>query len=66
MKRYPTYLPQNPECVKCEHLSSCADGCMVESMSDDGDCLIPDQHCCYFHKHIGEAAVRDAANEAIE
>ena len=59
-------IAKNPECEKCEHLSSCLGGCMVESMSDDGDYLIPDQRCCYFHKHIGEAAVRAAADEAIK
>ncbi len=58
-------IAKNPDCEKCEHLSSCLGGCIVEDISDEGDYLIPDHRCCYFHKHIGEAAVRAAADEAI-
>ena len=39
---------------------------MVEDMSADGDFLVPDRTCCYFHKYIGEDAVRAAADRAIE
>jgi radical SAM protein with 4Fe4S-binding SPASM domain len=59
-------LARNPECRDCEHWPECTAGCMVECMSDDGDYLIPDTRICHFHKHIGEAAVRDVADRAIE
>ena len=58
-------LARNPECSACGHLPNCMGGCMVQSMSEEGDYLIPDQRCCYFHKHIGEAAVREIADAAI-
>ncbi|MBQ8136587.1 MAG: SPASM domain-containing protein [Clostridia bacterium] len=58
-------LAKNPECAACEYLPKCCGGCMVESITDEGDYLVPDQRCCYFHKHIGEQAVRDAADAAI-
>ena len=58
-------LAKNPECAECEHLPQCCGGCMVQDMTDDGDWLVPDQRCCYFHKHIGEQAVRDVADAAI-
>ena len=38
---------------------------MVESASEEGDYLIPDQRTCHFHKHIGEEEVRKVADEAI-
>ena len=41
-------------------------GCMVEGITDDGDYLVPDSRCCYFHRHIGEDAVRAVADSAIE
>jgi len=58
-------LARNPKCDFCEHLPKCCGGCMVESITDAGDYLVPDERCCYFHKHIGEQAVRDAADAAI-
>ncbi|MBR3316473.1 MAG: radical SAM protein [Atopobiaceae bacterium] len=58
-------IAKNPECAECEHLEACCGGCMVEDITDDGDYLVPDGRCCYFHKHIGEQAVRDAADAAI-
>lgn len=38
---------------------------MVKNITDDGDYLVPDLRCCYFHKHIGEQAVREAVDAAI-
>ncbi|MBR5162866.1 MAG: radical SAM protein, partial [Schwartzia sp.] len=58
-------LAKNPECAKCEHLPRCCGGCMIEGITDEGDYLVPDGRCCYFHKHIGEAAVRETADAAI-
>ena len=58
-------LARNPECAACEYLPVCCGGCMVQGITDDGDYLIPDTRCCYFHKHIGEAAVREVADAAI-
>ena len=58
-------LAKNPECAACEYLPVCCGGCMVEGITDDGDYLVPDLRCCYFHKHIGEQAVRKAADAAI-
>ena len=58
-------IAKNPECAKCEHLPECCGGCMIQDITDDGDYLVPDSRCCYFHKHIGEKAVREAADAAI-
>lgn len=58
-------LAKNPECAECEHLECCHGGCMVQDITDEGDYLVPDKRCCYFHKHIGEAAVRETADNAI-
>ena len=58
-------LAKNPECAACEHLTKCCGGCMIDSITDEGDYLVPDKRCCYFHKHIGEDAVRVVAEEAI-
>ena len=38
---------------------------MLEGMDDEGNFLRPDPRVCYFFKHIGEQAVRDAADAAI-
>ena len=59
------FLAKNPECAECEYLTRCCGGCMVQDITDDGDYLTPDKRNCYFHKHIGEAAVREAADAAI-
>ena len=64
--RISDYLKKNPACGNCEHLPVCCGGCMIEGITDDGDFLVPDNRCCYFHKHIGEQAVRAAADGAIE
>ncbi|MBR3248187.1 MAG: SPASM domain-containing protein [Clostridiales bacterium] len=64
--RISDFLEKNPECVACEHLPQCTGGCMVESMTEEGDFLVPDKRTCYFHKHIGADAVRKVADEAIK
>ena len=56
---------RNPECAGCAHLTACCGGCMAELVTDDGDYLAPDPRCCHFHKHVGEAAVREVADAAI-
>ena len=58
-------VDRNPACAECPHLMKCLGGCMVEDVTDDGDYLVPDSRCCHFFKHIGEQAVRDAADAAI-
>jgi radical SAM protein with 4Fe4S-binding SPASM domain len=57
---------RNSECGKCEYKDRCAGGCMVESMTEEGDFLVPDKRTCYFHKHIGADAVRKVADEVIK
>ena len=59
-------MDRNPGCASCEYLPKCCGGCMLEGITDDGDFLVPDPRCCYFHLHIGEAAVRATADSAIE
>ena len=59
-------LAKNPECASCKFLRKCCGGCMIEGITDDGDYLVPDDRCCYFHKHIGEEAVRAVADAAIK
>ena len=54
-----------PACAACEYLPRCCGGCMVEGITDEGDYLVPDERCCYFHRHIGEDAVRAVADAAI-
>lgn len=63
--RVSDFLAKNPECAECEHLTRCCGGCMVQGITDDGDYLVPDPRICYFHKHIGEQAVREVADAAI-
>ena len=63
--RVSDFLARNPECAGCEHLSACLGGCMVADITDEGDYLVPDRQCCYFHKHVGEQAVRETADAAI-
>lgn len=63
--RLSAVLAHNPQCRSCEHWLHCNAGCMVQDISADGDYLIPDQRICYFHKHIGAAAVREVADAAI-
>ena len=58
-------IAKNPECKACEHLAACGGGCMLESITEEGDFLVPDQSACWFHKHVGEAGVREAAAEGI-
>ena len=63
--RISDFLAKNPECAECEYLPRCCGGCMVQDITDDGDFLVPDKRMCYFHKHIGEQVVREAADAAI-
>lgn len=65
-QRISDFLEVNEECRNCEHLRACCGGCMAEGMSKTGSCLSKDDRCCYFHKNIGEKAVRDTADKAIE
>lgn len=58
-------LAKNPDCAACRYLPKCCGGCMVEGITDEGDYLVPDSRFCYFHKHIGEEAVRAVADAAI-
>ena len=58
-------LARNPECAACEHLSECCGGCMVQDMTEDGDFLVPDSRCCWFHKYVGESGVREVADAAL-
>ncbi len=41
-------------------------GCMLNGIGDDRDYLIPDPLICWFHKNVGEKAVRDVADAALE
>lgn len=59
------YLAKNPDCASCKHLAKCCGGCMLEDMTEAGDFLVPDGRTCFFHKHVGEDAVRAVADEAI-
>ena len=63
--RISKFLEKNPECAECDKLMVCHGGCMLADITDDGDYLVPDKRCCYFHKHIGEDEVRKVADEAI-
>ena len=63
--RMSAFLKHNPECRSCRHLAACCGGCMVESTTPEGDYMVPDSRSCYFHRHIGEEAVRRVADEAI-
>lgn len=63
--RLSDLLAANSECAACEHFARCSGGCMVEGITDEGDYLVPDPRCCYFHKHFGEEAVRKVCDEAI-
>lgn len=56
----------NPECQGCEHIYRCGVGCMVEGTTADGNWLHYDPHCCWFHKNVGEQAVREVADAAIK
>lgn len=64
--RVSDFRGANPECVECEHFRECGGGCMAEGMAKCGSYLAKDERACHFHKHIGEKAVREAADAAIE
>lgn len=63
--RVSDFLAANEECRTCEHFRACCGGCMAEGMSRTGSCLSRDERCCYFHRHIGEAAVREVADRSV-
>ena len=59
-------LEKNISCRNCKYLPKCCGGCMLESIKYDVDYLVPDERCCYFHKHIGEERIRKIADTAIK
>lgn len=58
-------LEANPECRECDSWTSCAAGCMLQGMTDEGNYLVPDPQMCWFHKNVGEAGVRAVAEAAL-
>ena len=64
--RASDFLSANSECAECEYFRVCCGGCMAEGMASCGSPLGRDPRCCWFHRHIGEKAVREAADRAIE
>ena len=64
--RVSDFLRVNPECAECEHFRVCGGGCMAQGMAQCGDHFARDERACYFHRHIGEQAVRKVADEAIK
>ena len=64
--RVSDFLNANPECAECEHFRACGGGCMAEGMAQCGDYLAKDKRACHCHRHIGEKAVREVADAAIE
>ena len=63
--RASQFLEHNPECQTCDKFKACMGGCMLADTTEEGDYLVPDKRCCYFHKHIGAEAVRAVVDEAI-
>ena len=60
------YLAAQPKCAACPHLNECGGGCLVECIDDDGNFLVPDERVCHFFRCVGEAAVREVADAAIQ
>ena len=58
-------LEKSAECQACEHWGRCIGGCMLNGITDEGDYLVPDPMACWFHKHVGEEAVRKVADDAL-
>lgn len=58
-------LAKDKECAECPNLPICCGGCMLESMTEEGDYLVRDEKICWFFKNVGEAAVREVADAAI-
>ncbi len=63
--RKTDFVRANPECAECEHFRSCGGGCMAQGLALCGHYLARDERACYFHKHIGERAVREVTDGAI-
>lgn len=59
-------LDNDKECRSCPHLNKCCGGCMLESMTEDGEYRVRDKRICYFYKNIGEHAVNEVADTAIK
>ena len=64
--RVSDFLRHNPECAECGHFPACGGGCMAQGMAQCGSYFARDERACYFHRHIGEEAVRAVADRAIE
>ncbi len=56
---------RNEECRECEHFNACGGGCMAAGMEEDAPCGTCDRNACWFHKNLGEEAVRAVAEAAI-
>ena len=63
--RVSDFLRMNPECAACEHFRDCGGGCMAQGVAQCGDHFAKDERSCYFHRRIGEQAVRRVADQAI-
>ena len=59
-------MAADPECAQCPHLKACCGGCMVDGVTPTGEYARRSMTTCYFHKHIGAAAVRSVADAAIK
>jgi radical SAM protein with 4Fe4S-binding SPASM domain len=64
--RMKDLMAADPECAQCPHLKSCGGGCMVDGVTKTGAYARRSTTSCYFHKHIGTAAVRAVADAAIK
>lgn len=64
--RVSDLIDNDAECRDCPHLSKCCGGCMLASITEDGDYKVGDKRICYFFKNIGEQAVKDVADAAIK
>ena len=58
-------LDANSDCRQCQHFNICKAGCMIESMTPEGDFRMHDRRICHFHKAIGQAAARALIEDAI-
>ena len=63
--RVSDFMRMNPECAECEHFRACGGGCMAQGMAQCGNYIAKDERACYFHRYIGERAVREVADRAI-
>lgn len=64
--RMEDLIAAEPECAQCPHLAKCGGGCCpMEGLSETDEYPRKVSGACYFHKNIGEAAVRQVADAAI-